>query len=458
MHKEIPPKSVTIKERYGKFFDYSREGIIISGEKGQIIEANATAARILGYKDSQELIGIESLELYKDPVDRKYTFEKLKKDGYVDNLALTFNTKTGDHVHLMGSAIASRDKDGNITQVEGIFTDITELRHTENKLKSLHAQLEEKVEKRTAQLQKRNKQLMKEIRKRRQIEKKLKTSETKFRNLIQTAPDGIYILDLKGRIISRNKAAIRLGGFKDEEVIGKKFHETPSFPLENVNKYKKIFKDFLTGKIKPPIELDFQTESGEQKTAEAHFSLIQEKGKTLGIQAILRDITGKKKTEKELKEGEKKLKEQNILLEEKNIALREVMGQLKEEKDRFKKQILLNLDKLIFPIIERIKLRCKKKEDHQFILLLEDNLKNLISPFGQEVSKKASSLTPKEIEICNMIAGGMSSKEIGRMLAVSFRTIETHRNNIRKKLGIQNEKVNLNSYLNSMKLGPLQNT
>ena len=43
-------------------------------------------------------------------------------------------------------------------------------------------------------------------------------------------------------------------------------------------------------------------------------------------------------------------------------------------------------------------------------------------------------LTPREFEVCNMVNGGLNTKEIARILNLSIRTVETHRLNIRKKL------------------------
>jgi len=47
-------------------------------------------------------------------------------------------------------------------------------------------------------------------------------------------------------------------------------------------------------------------------------------------------------------------------------------------------------------------------------------------------------LTPRERAVLAQIARGASSKEIGRQLGVSARTIEFHRANIRRKLGAKN--------------------
>ena len=58
-------------------------------------------------------------------------------------------------------------------------------------------------------------------------------------------------------------------------------------------------------------------------------------------------------------------------------------------------------------------------------------------------------LTPRERSIAGMISRGDSSKQIALVMSLSPRTVETYRDNIRKKLGIANKKINLQSYLSS---------
>jgi len=56
-------------------------------------------------------------------------------------------------------------------------------------------------------------------------------------------------------------------------------------------------------------------------------------------------------------------------------------------------------------------------------------------------------LTPTEIQIANFIKHGASSKDIADSLGLSQRTVDTHRYNIRKKIGIGGKGVNLRTYL-----------
>lgn len=54
-----------------------------------------------------------------------------------------------------------------------------------------------------------------------------------------------------------------------------------------------------------------------------------------------------------------------------------------------------------------------------------------------ENAEKLSSLTEREIEILKGIADGLSNREIGEQLFISHRTVDTHRQNIMRKLEVK---------------------
>jgi len=59
----------------------------------------------------------------------------------------------------------------------------------------------------------------------------------------------------------------------------------------------------------------------------------------------------------------------------------------------------------------------------------------------------AMGLSPREQEVLALVAQGLSNKQIAELMHISLLTVERHRHNVRKKLGIGNEKVNLVSFL-----------
>jgi DNA-binding NarL/FixJ family response regulator len=60
----------------------------------------------------------------------------------------------------------------------------------------------------------------------------------------------------------------------------------------------------------------------------------------------------------------------------------------------------------------------------------------LLKPANPE--QKTEILTERETEILKLIAAGFSNKETGDMLFISHRTVDTHRTNLMKKLGVSN--------------------
>ena len=86
---------------------------------------------------------------------------------------------------------------------------------------------------------------------------------------------------------------------------------------------------------------------------------------------------------------------------------------------------------------------------NSYLKTIEHHLNNVTSPFLNTINSR--NLTPKELQVVSLIRDGKTSKEIASFLFVCEGTIEFHRNNIRKKLGLKNKKRNLQSHLLLMK-------
>ena len=95
--------------------------------------------------------------------------------------------------------------DGRVSK-QAMIQDITELKQTEEALRQAQAELERRVEERTAHLKQANEQLLREIEERQQIEDRLRESEARFLAFMQHLPGGAVIRDLQGRYLFANKA------------------------------------------------------------------------------------------------------------------------------------------------------------------------------------------------------------------------------------------------------------
>ncbi len=146
--------------------------------------------------------------------------------------------------------------------------------------------------------------------------------------------------------------------------------------------------------------------------------------------------------------AERQLKTEQLALQNKNIALKEVFEKVQEEKKKIGDTIISNVDKIIMPIIHELEIQAV--EFQPYLELLKNSLEEITSPFIDKISKDLMSLTPTEIQICNMIKNGLMTKEISRIRHISPATVSRHRERIRKKLGISNKAINLTTYLRMM--------
>jgi len=131
-----------------------------------------------------------------------------------------------------------------------------------------------------------------------------------------------------------------------------------------------------------------------------------------------------------------------------NIALKEVLARVQEEKIDVAESVQANVHKIVFPLI--FDLESKLPPQHKnYLKLIKDNLSQIADPLTSKLAKDFLSLTPVEMRVCNMINNGLSSKEIAELRGVAPSTVNRQRENIRKKLGLTNTNINLNSLLAS---------
>lgn len=152
--------------------------------------------------------------------------------------------------------------------------------------------------------------------------------------------------------------------------------------------------------------------------------------------------------ELELQDINKQLSLERKALQESNAALKTVLTRIEEEKNEIYRNIKTNVDKVLMPILLALALEIPQTQS-KYVEMLKTNLEDITSQFVRHLSNSYHSLSPTEITICNMIRNGLRTKEIAQTRGVSSATINRHRENIRRKLKITNDNVNLATYLQS---------
>lgn len=151
------------------------------------------------------------------------------------------------------------------------------------------------------------------------------------------------------------------------------------------------------------------------------------------------------------KELEQRVAERTRELEESNIALKVLIGQYKSDQREFEDTIASNVRGRVLPYLEKLKNTRLGAEQAVFVEILERALQDITSPFMKDITSRYPNFTPKELEIIGLIKEGKTTKEIAEILHIGKRTVDSHRDNIRTKLGIADKKVNLRTYLLAMK-------
>jgi DNA-binding CsgD family transcriptional regulator len=185
--------------------------------------------------------------------------------------------------------------------------------------------------------------------------------------------------------------------------------------------------------------------------------IFDDKGNPIGYLGIDCDVTARKlsemalqKAHDELQEKTKRLEIQKNSLEELNTAMKVLLKKREEDKTEIESNVLTNVKELIEPYFEKIKKTKLDDQQKALLSIMESNINEIVSPFTRKMSLQYLNLTPAEIQIANLIRHGNMTKEIAEIMNVSPRTIETHRKNIRRKVGLEGKRANLRSHLLSL--------
>ena len=256
------------RARYFDFYDLAPVGFFTVSEKGLILEANLTAATMLGVARDALVKQSISRFIFKKDQNRYYLYRKqLFETGAPQACDLRMRRRDGTQFWAHLTATAAQDADGApVSRV--VLSDIAE---------------------------------------RKQAEKALRDSEARFRTAFENAAIGLSLVTSDGIYLETNSAMANMIGYDRSELIGKPVADF-THP-DDLDRRNQFVRDLWEGNVS----------SGEQERRFVHrngsvvhtliWASVQrdESGKPLYFISLVQDITKHKQTEAENKKIESQL-------------------------------------------------------------------------------------------------------------------------------------------------------
>ena len=410
--KTIGQMPVSPEQIYRALLRMSPASVSVSNlEDGTIYDVSDRFCQQSGFS-REEIIGKSALELglWSDPhQDRKKFREILFRDGLCRNMEVKHRNRSGAILTCLDSGALITI--GNERYLLALVLDITA---------------------------------------RKQAEEALKKSEEKYKFIAEKMTDIVWIMDLDLRTTYVTPSIETVLGFTREERLRQSVQEqlTPdslSYALEVKARELALEEQ---GQVVPgrtlTLLLEYYHKDGSSRWLETVvIGIRDDQGILTGLQGVSRDVTNEKKALNDLKLFAESL-------EEANITMRVLMNRKDEDRKDMEEKLQANVNSLVVPYLKMLQQAGLDDRYEKYLNILENNLREVLSPFIGNVRSYYKSLTPHEIQIADMIRRGKGTKEIADMLNASVNTIACHRNNIRKKLNLKKAKINLRSYLQSL--------
>ncbi len=264
-----------VSPAFQKITGYSKEEVI--GKKPSILKSGQTSDTV--YKNLWTTISA----------------------GNIWNGEFLNKKKNGDLYWESTSITPIQDENKLTTGYLALKEDITEQKNAAKQIIELNANLEVKIDERTAELQQANNILEQEIEQRKQIEEALSKSEYNYRSVIENVNEVIFKTDENGLWLFLNKSWEEITGFTVEESLGQLFvnYVHPDDRQRNMELFLPLInreKDYCRHQVR------YLTKAGGFRWIEVFARLaVNEFDEITGTYGTLNDITERKKAEDELK-------------------------------------------------------------------------------------------------------------------------------------------------------------
>ncbi|GAA4716498.1 PAS domain S-box protein [Brevibacillus fulvus] len=279
----INRRMVASEKRYQSLFEENLDMIGLIDLEGRILHVNREFRNLLGYRD-EELVQ-EKLGIFLDePPERVEQLAAQMMIGNPLETELTFRHRLGHRVDVLLKTIPMMI-DHELRGIYVVGKDMTESKQVRNALVQLSREHEEE---------------------KLRVEQEQRNQELKFQSVIDTALDGIVVMDSQMKILVWNKGAEHIFGYCQEEAIGKSMEVIIAKKYWQkceavVNRYLLSGNASLRGEM---IELEGRRKDGTQLPLEISLSMWRADEQTL-FSAFIRDVAELRKAREILEQSEK---------------------------------------------------------------------------------------------------------------------------------------------------------
>ena len=291
--------------------------------------------------------------------------------------------------------------------------------------------------------------LVQDITERKRLEAELKESEIRYRAIFETTGAATLIIEEDTTISLVNSEFEKITGYDRDEIEGKTSWMVLIPQQDEQNKILGYHQLRRVNAAAAPRRYETQIADRQGKRRDILVNIDMIPGTKRSV-ATFMDITERKRDEITLRERKEELKSKTRALEEMNAALRVLLKQREADKTELEDRVLASVKELVMPHVKELKKCLSGYNELTHVHILESNLQGILSPFSQRVTLQGLNLTPKEMQVADLIKEGKTTKEIAQFMNISRFSIDTHRAHLRKKLGLTQNKANLRTYLSSL--------
>jgi PAS domain S-box-containing protein len=264
----------------------------------------------------------------------------------------------------------------------------------------------------------------------------LANSEAMLRHIFQSAGNGIMLINEDYSIVKANRWAGIIYGRSVERLVGLDVRTLTDEPGRQV-----LADCFSSPEEQPARSGEITGVRPDGGTLPTNITVTRLTfGDSRFWTVIVRDISRQKALEETL------LLEKTQT-EEMNVTLRNVLKSIDGERRQFEQRIARKIRSDLLPALEKVRREAAAGVRSSYLDLVREQLIGLTKGFENELDSALLKLSRAEIAICRFIQAGCTTKEICDALNLAFETVQTHRKNIRRKLGLKGRNINLHAFL-----------